>query len=387
MEPRIESAPSLKAKPAFETYQELTPSRAANYRRVFEHIASERTFDTREINRLRTPAEVVIDPSSGLVAQTVEGEVDGFKYKIGPPQKTTGHVTVGYVDITDPTGEQFECVIRSNLTQARDFLERVRKTPNIADFVPHLYGIGGAWAVIEKVNGLESYALADRIDADKELRNAYAGHVFRLIDEVANNGLRLNDVLFEGGHNVMMDPETGQVKLVEHQNIQKEEYLEPNEVITEKLFEIIFESTREFSFEVLRQALTKYKPEQLFKKFKKLLPSHPQYLFNRVVAYWDKNGFEDQDLKKLLAEPERWKAEAVPLEDYMERGEGFTKVLAPEVIQAVLKNDFDAYKDFIDQSRKAQRSDYISEIKDENDPRFGVVYLSNYKSLDNITPS
>ena len=68
----------------------------------------------------------------------------------------------------------FECALRSDASDAKEYLKHVEDNPVVAEFVPKLYAIVGNWAVLEKLNGLELAEVEEKMRTDPQFLDKFA---------------------------------------------------------------------------------------------------------------------------------------------------------------------------------------------------------------------
>jgi len=98
---------------------------------------------------------------------------------------------------------------------ARKYLTRVAKSPQIIPYLAQLYGFIGDWAVIERVIGLEGKDLGQRLQQDPQFLDKYVVVVNRIIDHMAQTGIAIDDIGFSDGRNCEVNAETAEVKFIE----------------------------------------------------------------------------------------------------------------------------------------------------------------------------
>lgn len=115
------------------------------------------------------------------VGQTAEGDEGEIKFRVRTPKLRTGkHAHVGLVEIFD-NEQVFECALRSDASDAREYLDHVRDNPSVAEFVPKLYAIVNSWAVLEKLKGLELAEVEERMRKDPQFLEKFARQAFDIV--------------------------------------------------------------------------------------------------------------------------------------------------------------------------------------------------------------
>ncbi|HVU59569.1 MAG TPA: hypothetical protein VHC98_01905 [Candidatus Saccharimonadales bacterium] len=194
-----------------------------------------------------------------------------------------------------------------------------------------------------------------------------------------------NDVRFTNGHNVMADPETGAVRLVEQTALEPGAYREPNELIAAQLFteldalisptrDIAQEVTprdqmrRRYAYSLMKQAVQDVDPKDLYIRTRRVNPDHPGYRNAWFFQNWQQ--LTDQQYQSILDNFRTGKGYSQVNYD----GRGFTEALSPELIDALHADDFDAFVGLVTADR------HKMDITDEADPRYGSVTLLSSES-------
>lgn len=308
------------------------------------------------------------------VGQTAEGEDGKIKFRVSTPKLRTGkHAQIGLVEVSD-NGQKFECVLRSDASDAKDYLDHVRDNPAVADFVPKLHAIVGNWAVLEKLNGLELAEVEEKMRTDPQFLDKFAQQAFDIIYRAAQKGIQLNDMMFMDGHNFMVDENTGEVRFIEHRNAYPYPFLEANELVAQQLFSEAYQITHSgngrepykisFVRKLFEHALEKIDPQSLYVKTRVVTPTHPRY----KEAWWMENGepLSEEKYQLILNNPklrESWTANYV--------GRGFTEAISPELVEAILAGDEKKADEILLEQK------YKFDITDKDDPRTKSVILRN----------
>ena len=336
----------------------LEAGRMAKYRPVFERLIPEVEAKIDDPNRY-----------SSNYTLNVSGEHEGTKYGVRLPHLRRGkHAFVGIVDLNASDGETTSAVIRNNVEDARVYSELTATHPIVKTLVPELYGICGDWVVMERLQGLELEELEARLRDDPDFRRNYARSAFEVTARAAEAGLQLDDVAFINGHNVMVNPDDAQIRLVEQQ-ILAPTIFDPNETITNQLFsELTHVSDKgeewriDYAMQFVQAAMEKLGAENLYMKGRVIKPSNPNYKDAYYMERWEK--LSDEEYQKILANPAMQEGLTVSW-----FGRGYTEVLTEETIDAAKSGNLVEFRAAI-AGRKYKR-----DITDREDPRYGVVVL------------
>lgn len=304
-------------------------------------------------------------------ALNVDGEHEGTKYSVRLPHLRRGkHAFVGIVDLNGSDGETTSAVIRNNVEDAIAYSKVAATHPLVKTLVPELYGISGDWVVMERLQGLELEELETRLRDDPDFRSRYAKSSFSVIEAAAEAGLQLNDVAFIEGHNVMVNPDEAQIRLIE-QRILVPTVFDPNETIVRQLFnELTHVSDKgedwrvEYALQLMQAAINKVGVEKLYVKGRAIKPTNPKYRDAYFLERWER--LSDKEYQQILANPAT--REGLTVSWF---GRGFTEVFTDETIDAANKGDKERFRLAI-----AGRN-YKKDITDKEDPRYGVVVLSD----------
>ena len=336
----------------------LEAGRMAKYKPVFEHLIPQVEAKIDDPNRY-----------SSDYALNVSGEHRGTKYGVRLPHLRRGkHAFVGIVDLNGADGETTSAVIRNNVEDARVYSELAATHPIVKTLVPELYGISGDWVVMERLQGLELEELETRLRDDPDFRRGYARSAFGVISSAAGAGLKLNDVAFINGHNVMVSPDDAQIRFVEQRNLAPTIF-DPNETITDQLFsELTHVSDKgeewraDYAMQLVQAAVEKVGAENLYMKGRAIKPTNPNYKDAYFLERWKK--LSDDEYQKILDNPVM--REGLTVSWF---GTGYTEALTEETVDAARSGDKDKFKAAI-AGRKYKR-----DITDKEDPRYGVVIL------------
>jgi len=310
----------------------------------------------------------------------IDGEINGILYEVRTPHLRKGkHAFVAIIDIKDRDENIFSCVIRDKPEDAETYLKNVSEKPIIAEYTPKLYRITDNWVIMEKLSGLELEEVTDKIKADEDFAEKYASNVYTLIEKTAESGLILNDVMFVDGHNCMVDPGTGEIKIIEQRSLNPQSILNTKEIITDKLFSEINQirnalvrneldgtdqSIISFMFQVLRKVLASNKSEDLYIKSRAVKPTHPRYKTSWYIQNMEK--LSDKEHQNILNNPNLRETYTVNF-----RGSGYTETFSPEFINAIDNNNLAEFRKLIE-NRK-----YKINITDKNDPRYNKEILAD----------
>ena len=328
------------------------------YKGVFEHLIPQ--VESHVSNPDRLSSEYIFN---------VIGEHEGTRYQVRFPHLRRGkHAFVGIIDLNNVNGETESAVMRNDVEDARAYAQVASAHPIARSLVPELYGISGDWVFMERLYGLELEELTTRLAEDPDFRAEYVRTSFDLIEQVAGDGLQSNDVSFVNGHNVMINPNDAGIRLVEQKTLVPT-LLDYNEVITDKLFgELMQVSNKpegwrvDYAMQLLAIAMDKVGAENLFLKGRVIRPTNRNYRDAYYLERWEK--LSDEEYQKILDNPVA--REQLTISWF---GRGFTEVISDETWEAVKEGDVNKFKEAI------HNRGYRADIKDKEDPRYGVVIL------------
>ena len=162
------------------------------------------------------------------------GRYNGVHYTINDPHLRPGKfATVRIVKIEDKSGQSQSFVLRNNLDDPREY----EKLPvNLQGWNAAIYGCADGWVVNEKLSGLELFEVLQQMNMTPNFGETYAKKSLDLIEHTAQNGYALSDVAFVVGHNVMVNPTTADIRLIEHRTLIKKSLECETEIITAQLF-------------------------------------------------------------------------------------------------------------------------------------------------------
>lgn len=332
------------------------------YRRVLEHIIP--VFEAGNSEH-RWDMDLAVD-----------GIFEDRTYKIRFPHLRKGkHAAVGIVDIANPDGTTFECVIRNSPDDAMEYLKAAKHDPLVAEYSPQLFGIVDGWVVMEKLAGLELQELDERLRVDPEFLSRYAQNTQELINKLADAHLVMDDVRFINGHNVMVEPETAEVKIIEQKAIHP--CLDPRESFEIETAQLFYEAAgimymgdrtnvpahrARFLFELCQNAFKHKKPEDLYVRSRVIKPTHPDYKDAWLLQNWEK--LSEEEYQRILADPNLREKFTI---NYYDRG--FSETFDPGFVEAIIKGDFSAFQEIV------RNGNYKTDITDKNDPRAQILIL------------
>lgn len=162
--------------------------------------------------------------------------------------------------------------------------EIVKNHPGVRSLLPRQYDVVGDWAVLERLSGLELEELKDRMDTDPDFVVKYAGEAWNAIQSILGEGLETQDVRFAIGHNVMVNPDSAKVRLVEQTSLsQSPRGYSGNERLTRILMNEL-EGANQYSDSQLRflislfgKAIEANDPNQLFVRGREIKKGHPDF--------------------------------------------------------------------------------------------------------------
>lgn len=318
----------------------------------------------------------------------LSGEYDGRQWSVRLPHaKVTKHGFVGLVDIDEPSGTKFECVVKSlgsENMEVKSYLKISAEKPLVKKYVPTLYAREGGWTVVEKLKGLEgeeSSELQDRLESDPDFLDRYVEKSYTMVKESAENELDLRDVSLGEGHNVLVNPDTADLRLIELDNFGIDRHHESNELIAEQLL-VELEKTKanspasvRYSFKMLQRAMKDIDADQFYIRPIAVGVKHSRYreLYNNrqklMFLFDDANLLSEELYKKVAANP-------VNKDNYITYGSREeTESIAPELIAAVQQDDLEEFK------RMVEARQLKSKITDKEDPRAAPKILDDTETL------
>ncbi len=319
---------------------------------------------------------------------SIEGTLGDVAFVARSPHLRRGkHAAVYIVELSDSQGNSASCVLRSDVEDAKRYLEVLAQYPVIEGIVPTLYGIVEKWVVMERLTGLESSELQVKLVEDPDFQQKYAQKAFELITRTAQAGLRLDDVMFIDGHNTMVDPETADIRIIEQTAPYPNRVHSSNEIITDKLFSEVYQITHEkpveedeqkfqFAYRLLQLAFTHFNPSELYVRPRSIKPTHPGY----KEAWWWQNQhlwfkpgggkLSDEEHQRILSDPNLRENFTV---NYS--GTGFTEIFSDEMIEAVKAGGFNKFKELV-----VGRA-YKTNVTNTSDSRYGPIVLSDNVSF------
>ena len=246
--------------------------------------------------------------------EPLQGSFQGYDYSV----KVTGHhATVGVIDLSSQDGSQASFILRGNRSDAKSYLDVVRNYPQFSGLMPQLLGVIDGWTVIERLYGLSGNSLHEHLQSDPKFETQYAQNAAELLVDSAQGGLFMPDVSFKSGHNVMVDPKTASIMLIEQTGLQPaEKYNLPS--VNERIAWILLS---EFRGLVRREWVDL---------------DTPQRRIEPLVAEGACVEFVFQLTKAIAAK--------VPLENLRSKvWDNDDEIFTPEIIEAVQGNDYDAF--------------------------------------------
>ncbi len=235
------------------------------------------------VSAMESSALVVYDSAPGQ--QILEGDIDGLGFRVRMPHLRKGkHANVGIVDINDVDGSVYSFVLRNKSHDAKKHQEIVKNHPGVRGLLPRQYDIVGDWVVLERLQGLELEELLDRMDTDSDFVVKYAEEAWSTIQSVLGEGLETQDVRFAIGHNVMVNPESAKVRLIEQTSLSKSPRgYSGNERLTRMLMNELeganeySDSQLQFLISLFGKAIEVNDPNQLFVRGRAIKKGHPDF--------------------------------------------------------------------------------------------------------------
>ncbi len=314
------------------------------------------------------------------------GNGGGFHFRGRDPHLRRGkHATVVIVEIEAPGGETFSCVLRNRLEDAENYDGLSRRHPEIRDIFACLYGFAGRWAVMERLQGLELDEIHARLRQEPALIPVFASRVLDVIETASGAGLRLWDTVFAAGHNVMFDPASGRIRLVEHGSPRPEPCRTPVELITQKIIEELESCALaagddirgRYAFELMRQAFSRRPPEDYYLRSlrERIAPGHPRYRseWERLFQF----ALTEEGYRAVLRLPPDRR---IVFEEYRDahRLKGLSVRFSDECVAAVLSGDEGRFLNVL------RQGGFLSGIHDEGDPRSAPVYWPDLENLSEM---
>lgn len=306
----------------------------------------------------------------------VEGDIDGLGFKIRMPHLRKGkHATVGIVDLNYPDGSVFSVVLRSGLEDAKHYQDLAGKHPFVEEIMPRQYGTVGNWAVLERLHGLELDELKERMKSDEDFLSNYALNAWDLINTVIDNDMEIQDVHFVDGHNTIVNPLSGQIRLVEQTSIvSRRDGWTHDEIVTQMLISQVFgrgdkgydDYEIRFITKLMQHAFKVYDHGRLYIRGRVVDQSHPDYENIWVYDYkgTPKPGREGGPW--YMQEFEKDKPDTLPY-----WGNGETRTFSQDFVSAIQASDFTKVGALIKESR------HTSYIGDSSDPRNQPVLVKS----------
>ena len=304
---------------------------------------------------------------------SIEDEVNGTKFLARFPHLRRGkHASVFIVDFDTTSQQPMSFVIRNDLEPGYKFIELEEKHPEIAKRLPKLYGMVNNWVVMEKLEGLELEELTQKLKSDENFSSTYAEQSFQLIQEAANAGLTLDDVMFLNGHNCMVSPLDSSIRIIEQDRYSTIPQRTINELIAKQLFDELRTASHGepqryqtiFIAQLLQEAFKTIPPDQLYVRGRVIKPTHPLYQDAYQMNGWGK--ISDERLKEILADPIQREGLTIP---YFESGN--TEALSLEFTEAIKENNLELINELL----KAHEQTYS--VMDKNDPRHTPITLED----------
>jgi len=262
----------------------------------------------------------------------------------------------------------------------KDYLEAVSEKPVIKEMTPEVYGMYGNWAVIEKLEGAETKELRQLLENDEIFKSKYVESTYKLLKKASNEQLDLQDVAFRDGHNVMANQKSGEAKLMELGNVNRDwQSREPNELITEHLIHEIQAVARpeaeyykqEYVYELTRRVLQDNDEGALYSRPRGYSIDHPSFLkhynfYMQTGLGHHEEAMTEETRKKLAENPEVQKKMMAPA--------GFDSGYHAKAI----------HQDLIDSAKAGNRKEFIRHLQDRksmvriddsDDPRTERVFI------------
>lgn len=113
-------------------------------------------------------------------------------------------------------GHTFPVAVKRSAKDILVYSVTLQSRPEAWKFFPQLYGIVGDYIIAKRLKGLEGKELNELTATDSESRRDYISNVWTLVRNVYQQGLLLaDDVDVENGSNIIFNPKTREVHLVE----------------------------------------------------------------------------------------------------------------------------------------------------------------------------
>lgn len=202
-----------------------------------------------------------------------------------------------------------EFVVRKEEKEALEARKQAASDPNLralhAEYLPTVYlrDRKTKWTAVERLKGLESESLKDAFE-DEKFCAMYAQNGVRLLLATNGAGYTLADLNLSTGHNVMVDPSTAQIKIIEpdmfipiwrthtktedlanrvlqelsygsdtlYRNTEGEEYYKDNRHIRRFLYPLLLEMSRHIDLQSLMR------PERTSHYFSYLKEKRPDFV-------------------------------------------------------------------------------------------------------------
>lgn len=113
-------------------------------------------------------------------------------------------------------GHSFPVAVKWSAQDVSSYKTLLQTHPMATQFFPHLYGIAGDFIISKRLEGIEDKPLEKLATGDSLERQRYISNAWALVRSVYQAGLRFEyDVDLEQGSNLIFNPKTGSVHLLE----------------------------------------------------------------------------------------------------------------------------------------------------------------------------
>jgi len=325
------------------------------------------------VSAMESSPLVIYDSLPGQ--QVLEGDIEGLGFRVKMPHLRKGkHASVGIVDINDVDGRVFSFILRNKLGDSLKYQEVVRNHPGIKNLLPRQYDTVGDWAVLERLYGLEQREIIERMEVDPDFVVKYADEAWGVLQTVLGEGLETQDVRFSIGQNIMADPKSANIRLVEQANVSRPpEGYSRDEILTRMLTSELIgaeeysDSQLQFIISLFGKALETIDPNQLFVRGREIKKGHPE--FDDIWQAY--NG--GKMIIKSEGSNKPWYLENISTEQPETLGyweQGVTKSFSPEFWNAVRTNSVQGLREALINGGSR------FEITDPNDLRCHPIILA-----------
>lgn len=112
-------------------------------------------------------------------------------------------------------GHSLPIAVKRSPEDVRIYKSLLKTHPQVSTFFPQLYGIVGDFIISKRLEGLESRSIEKIAEKKSTSREAYIFQAWSLIRRVLQERLYFDDVDFEIGSNLIYDPKSSTIHLVE----------------------------------------------------------------------------------------------------------------------------------------------------------------------------